>query len=50
MKKVLFALLLAMSAMMNIATVYADDLPEIAPDDSTEQLPPLVDPADMVPN
>jgi|APLak6261659120_1056016.scaffolds.fasta_scaffold28017_2 hypothetical protein len=45
MRKVLLALL-ALFALTAAPMVYADDLPEIAADDSTEQLPPLLDPAD----
>lgn len=46
MKKVLFALL-TLSSLMSVASVYAEDLPEMNGDDAVEQLPPLFDPADL---
>lgn len=42
MRKVLLAML-ALFALTAAPMVYAEDLPEIQADDSTEVLPPLVD-------
>jgi hypothetical protein len=48
MRKVLLALL-ALFALAATPMVYADEeLPEIPADDSTVELPPLIDPADAV--
>lgn len=46
MKKVLLALL-AFFTFGVAVPVYADDLPEVPADDSTVELPPLIDPADQ---
>jgi hypothetical protein len=48
MKKVVLACL-ALFALFAAPLVYAEDLPEIPADDSEVQLPPLVDPAEQVP-
>ena len=45
MRKVLLAML-ALIALTATPMVYAEDLPEIQADDSSEALPPLMDPAD----
>jgi hypothetical protein len=45
MRKVLLALL-ALFALTATPMVYAEDLPEVPADDSTVELPPLIDPAD----
>lgn len=45
MRKVLLAML-ALFALSATPVAFAEDLPEIPADDSTPQLPPLVDPAD----
>ena len=43
MKKLSLALLFTLFAMLAAPLVYADDLPDISGDESTEQLPPLTD-------
>lgn len=43
MKKLSLALLFTLFATLVAPFVYADDLPEISGDESTEQLPPMTD-------
>ena len=43
MKKLSLALLFSLFAMLVTPLVYAEDLPEISGDESTEPLPPLME-------
>ncbi|MCX7627167.1 MAG: hypothetical protein N2Z69_01950 [Methylophilaceae bacterium] len=45
MKKSIFALLFALSALMVSPLTWAEDLPEISATDDDAPLPPLIDPA-----